>query len=485
MPPDRHRCLTPKQASPGTNKQEKVIVGTAIDGLASGMNTTAMINAMMGVEAMPQTQLKTKLDTNQSIITSLNTLNTQITLLQGKASAASIPGALNLFTATASSTAVTATATTGATAGSFDLTVDRLAQTKVGVTAASATWPVDASGAPSKLTIVDSTGKQTEISPASTSMDDVVTAVNAAGAGVSAIKVPAGGGAYRLQLSSTTSGAAGNFTAYQGSAADVTAGTATDLLAQPGAAIIKQAQDASARLYAGTAAEVTITSATNTFANVLPGVSVTAATASATPVTVTVASDNAGISKSAKDLVDSVNNVLSFISDQSAVTTTSDTNGVSAARGGNFTGNSTVRDINDQIVNAVSMPVAGGHSPSEYGIVITKDGNFTFDADKLSAALAKDPAGTQAALQEISSRVNDATKSATDITTGSLSQYISGRQSESTDLNSQISDWDLRLTQRRATLQASFTAMEVSLGTLQSQQSWLTGQIAALPKSGA
>jgi len=460
-------------------------VGTAIDGLASGMNTTAMINAIMGMEALPQTQLKSKLDDNQSLITSLNTLSTQITLLQGKASAAAAPGALNLFTTTSSSTAVTASATTGATAGSFDLTVDQLAQTKVGVTAASATWPVDASGAPSKLTIVDSTGKQTEISPASTSMDDVVTAINAAGAGVNAIKVPAGGGTYRLQLSSTTSGAAGNFTAYQGSAADVTAGTAADLLTQPGAAIIKQAQDASARLYAGTAAEVTITSATNTFTNVLPGVSVTATATSGTPATITVASDNAGISKSAKDLVDAVNNVLSFISDQSSVTTTAGTNGASTAKGGKLTGNSTVRDINDQIVNAVVMPVAGGHSPSEYGIVIQKDGSFTFDADKLSAALAKDPAGTQAALQEISSRVNDATKSATDFTTGSLKQYISGRQSESTDLTNQIADWDLRLTQRRATLQATYTAMEVSMSSLQAQQSWLTGQLAGLaPKAG-
>lgn len=457
-------------------------MATAIDGLASGMNTTAMIDSLMGVEALPQTQLQNKLNSNQAIITSLNTLNTKITLLNSNASASSTPGALNLFTAVTTSTAVTSTATTGATAGSFDITFDTLAQTKVGVTAASPTWPTDASGAPAKLTIVDSTGKQTEIAPASTSMDDVVSAVNAAGAGVTAIKVPAGAGTYRLQLSSTKSGAVGNFQAFQGSAANVTAGTATDLFAQPGAAVIKQAQDASARLYAGTAAEQVITSSTNTYANILPGVSVTATAASATPVTITVASDNAAVTKKASDLVASINDVLGFIADNSAVTTTTTSTGASAAKGGIFTGNNTVRDLNDSIFTAGSMPIGGGKSPSDYGITITRDGNFTFDSDKLNAALAADPAGTQAALTELSTRVAAAAKTAVDPVAGTLTQFISGRQSESTDLTNQITDWSQRLTDRRAALQSTFTAMEVALGGLQSQQSYLAGQLAGLSK---
>jgi flagellar hook-associated protein 2 len=454
-------------------------VGTAIDGLASGMNTTAMINALMAVEALPQTQLQTKLDSNQSMITALNTLKTKIALLSDQATKASAPSALNLFTATTTSASVTSTATTGATSGAFDLTIDQLAQTKVGVTAAAA-WPVDGSGNPAKLTIVDATGKQTEISPATTSMDDVVTAVNAAGAGVTAIKVPAGGGTYRLQLSATQSGAAGDFTAYQGAKADVAAGTAIDLLAQPGAAIIKQAQDATARLYAGTAAEVVITSAKNTFTDVLPGVSVTATATSATPVTITVASDNAAITKTAKDLVGAVNDVLAFITDKSAVSTTGGSAGVSAAKGGIFTSSSAIREVSDRILSAASFPVSNGKSPSEYGVVITRNGDLTFDAAKLSAALAADPAGTQAALQEISTRVAAAAKTANDPTSGTVKQLITGRQSESNDLSNRIADWSLRLSSRRATLQSTFNAMERSLGILQSQQSWLSGQLAGL-----
>jgi flagellar hook-associated protein 2 len=454
-------------------------VGTAIDGLASGMNTTAMINALMAVEALPQTQLQAKLDSNQSMITALNTLNTKITVLNDHAAKASAPSALDLFTVTTTSADVTSKATTGATPGAFDMTIDQLAQTKVGVTAATATWPVDGTANPLKLTIVDSTGKKTEISPATTSLDDVVTAVNAAGAGVTAIKVPAGGGTYRLQLTASKSGAAGEFQAFQGTADEVTAGSAPDLLAQPGAAIIKQAQDASARLYAGTPAEVAITSATNTFADVLPGVSVTAKAASATPVTVTVVNDDAAVTKTAKDLVAAVNDVLAFVAEKSAVSITASSTGAAAARGGIFTGNSTVRDVNDRILSAASLPV-GGKSPSEYGVVITRNGDLTFDADKLTAALAKDPVGTQAALKELATRVADAAKSATDPASGTVKQLIKGRQSESSSLSDHIADWSLRLTSRRATLQSTFNAMERSLGILQSQQSWLTGQLAGL-----
>ncbi|MGZ4660271.1 MAG: flagellar filament capping protein FliD [Arthrobacter sp.] len=459
-------------------------MGTAIDGLSSGLDTTSMINSLMAVEALPQTQLKTKLASDQSMITSLQGLNTRLTLLNSTASGDATVNALNLFTASTSAPSLTATANTTAAAGSLDVTVTKLAQTQVDVTAAMASWPVDAGGAPAKLTIVDATGKQTEIAPASTSLDDVVTAINAASGGAAAVKVPAGNGTYRLQLTATSSGAAGAFQIYQGSAADVTAGTATDLMSDPAAAVVRTAQDAEAVLYAGTAAEQKITSATNTFTNLLPGVSVTATAVSAAPVTVTVASDTAAISQKASDLVKAVNDALGFISDNSSVTTTTTAEGTSAAKGGIFTGNSSVRAVGDALLTAMAAPV-NGKSPSEYGIVITRDGNFTFDPDKLAAAMASDPAGTSAALQTIASRVATSTSNATDPVQGSVTSLIKGQQSEVADLTDQISNWDTRLANRRATLQAQFTNMEVLLGGLKAQSSWLTGQLAGLSTSSS
>lgn len=457
-------------------------MGSSIDGLASGLNTTGIIDSLMSVEALPQTQLKTKLASDQTMISTLQSFNTKLAAMRDLATGDSGANALNLFTATTTSPSLSATVTATATAGSIDVTVTQLAQTQVDVTAAMTSWPTDGSGAPAHLTLVDSTGKQTEITPASTSLDDVVTAINAASGPARAVKVPAGNGTYRLQLTAAASGSAGAFSVYQGTAAQVSAGTATDLMADPAAAVVKAAQDAKATLYAGTPAAQTITSGTNTFTGLLPGVSVTATAVTAGPVTVNVASDTAGITKKAGDLVASVNDVLGFVSMYSAVNTTSGTNGITATTGGIFTGNGSVRAINDQVLSALSMPV-NGQSPSAYGINITKDGDFTFDSAKLATALATDPAGTQAALQTIASRVADTAKAATDPVSGSVTGLIKGQQSEVSDLGNQISDWDQRLADRRAALKSVYTNMEVLLGGLQSQSSWLTGQLASLPKS--
>ncbi|WP_136612046.1 flagellar filament capping protein FliD [Sinomonas albida] len=459
----------------------------SINGLGSGLDLTSIINSLMAVEALPQQQLKQTQAGDQSMISVLQTLNGKASALSDLASKASAPGALNLFTATTSNSAVTATAGPTATAGTFSLTFNQLAQTQVDVTSAMRTWPTDSTGAPAALTLVDSTGKQTQITPASTSLDDVVSAINASGGPAKAMKISAGTDASgnplcRLQLTATQSGAAGAFKVYQGTGAQVTGGTATDLMAQPGAAVVTAAQDASATLYAGTAAAQTITSSTNTFTNVVPGVNLTAASgAVGGNVTVTVAADNAGITKQANDLVASVNDLLSNISDNTKVTTTINSTGGSSATGGLFTGDSTVGSISDSITNALYLPTSSGHSPSEFGISIQQDGSFTFDSAKFGAALAADPAGTESALQEIAGRVATAAKNASDPVTGSVTALIAGRQSEVSDLASQISDWDSRLADRKAALTALYNAMDTSLGALKSQQSWLTSQIAGLP----
>lgn len=458
-------------------------MGTAIDGLVSGLKTTDLINSFMSVEALPQTELKTKLAANQTIISTLQSFNTKLTALKDLSVAGSAAGALNLFTASSSAPSITAKTTTAASAGSIDLTVTQLAQTQVNVTAAMTAWPAGG-GVTDRLTIVDSTGKKTEVVPAGTSLDDVVSAINAASAGAHAVKVPAGNGTYRLQLTATTPGAAGAFTAYRGTAAQVGDGTAVDLMSEAGAAVVKSAQDAQATLYAGTAAAQVLTSGSNTFQDVLPGVSITASAVTAGPVTVTVASDVAGTTKKAEDLVKSVNDVLGFIAIYSAVSKTTDSKGASVPKAGIFTGNSTVRAVNDQVLAALSRPIAG-KSPAEYGINITKAGDFTFDADKFAKSLAADPVATQAAVQGLAARLADAATAASDPYKGAVSGLIKGRESEVRDLGNRIADWDQRLITRRATLQSVYTNMEVVLGGLQSQSAWLSGQISSLSKQSS
>jgi flagellar hook-associated protein 2 len=454
-----------------------------IDGLVSGLDTTTLINGLMAAEAVPQTILKNKATANQALVTALQGLNTKVAELATLATKTAKPDSLAAFTASSSSKDVTATTTAAALPGSIDFTVGATAQAKSGVTAAMTAWPTS----PATLTFTSAAGKAVEVTSASSSLDDLVRAVNSSEAGVKAVKVASGKDAdgavtYRLQLTSATTGAAGGFSVHQGTAAEVAAGTAPDLLAAPGAAVVKQARDASVTLWAGTAAEQVVTSATNTFADLLPGVSVTVTAPSTDPVTLTVARDGAASSKVASDLVSGLNGILSLISSKSATSTSTSASGAVTVTSGTFTGSSTTRDVVQKLTTAMSSPI-GGVSPSSIGISITKTGAFEFDEAKFSAALAADPVKVQAALSEIAGRVEAAATSSSDKRDGSLTKIITGQQSVVKDLTAQIANWDDRLSSRRTQLQKTYTALEVALSSLTAQQSWLSSQISSLSKS--
>ncbi|TFB60521.1 MULTISPECIES: flagellar filament capping protein FliD [Cryobacterium] len=454
----------------------------AIDGLVSGLDTTSLINSLMQVEAVPQTLLKAKVSSSQNLISALQGLNTQIAGLADLAGKAAKPAALDLYSATSTSPTVTTAVSANASAGQLDVVVTNLARSQVGVSAAMTAWPAD----PAVLTIV-SGGVTTEISVSSTSLDAVATAINAANTGVTATKVASGvdaGGVaqYRLQFTGNDSGAAKAFSVYQGTAAEVTANSAPDLLAAAGAAVIRTAQDASVTLWAGSTAAQTITSATNTFANLLPGVAITVSAVSVDPVTIKVARDDAQIGSLASGLVSSLNGVFALISTKSAVVNSTNASGAAVLSAGIFTSDSTVRDVKQRILTAASAPI-NGHSPSEYGISITRSGTMEFDAAKFAAALAKDPVTVKAAVQEIATRVAAAASSASDKYDGQITAKITGQQSTVKNLGDRIADWDRSLATRRATLQSTYTALETQLSALKAQSSWLSAQVAGLPTS--
>jgi flagellar hook-associated protein 2 len=82
-------------------------------------------------------------------------------------------------------------------------------------------------------------------------------------------------------------------------------------------------------------------------------------------------------------------------------------------------------------------------------------------------------------------RVADAAKAATDRTTGILTTAITGRNESIKRLDDGIEAWDIRLELRRTTLTRQFTALETALSRMNSQSSWLSGQISSLTTSGS
>lgn len=454
-------------------------MGIALDGLVSGLNTTELIDALMDVQAIPRNLMSAKADDKKVIISQLQTLNTSLQDLAAKAKTAASGESLSTFSATSSSSSVTVDLRTGATALTADIVVDRLAQKHTVVTAASTEWP----DAPPTLTLENSAGERIDITADSSSMTDVARAINAAGFGISASVVSTGTDVdgnplQRLQLISAETGADSAFRVFRGDVASVEAGTAADVTGAPGAAVITTGADAVVRLWAGTAAEQTITSSKNTFTDLFAGVDVTVSAASADPVTVGVAVDDKARTTAAADFIKQIASLLTRIDNGSKATVGQ--NSGDATTLGVFTGDSTVRALRQSLAQAVQYPVDGA-SPSSIGISIDRYGVLTIDETKFAAALADDPDAVTSMFTGIAERVQQTTETYSDKYDGLLTARITGQQNEVDSLGEQMERWDVRLEQRRATLERTYARLETMLSQMQSQSSYLTSQLSSLP----
>lgn len=451
-----------------------------LDGLVSGLKTDELITALMDVAAIPKKLIANKITDRGAVITNLQSLNTSLQNLVEKAKTAARETSLAAFTASSSSDSVTVTAGAKASAFSTGIVVDAVASAHSVITAAGGAGAWGGS-----FTLVAADGTQKAIAPAGTGPQDLAKAINAAKAGVTATVVPAGTDAdgaplSRIQLTATATGEKAAFALHRGTAADLAAGTATDIAAEPGAALLAQGSDARIRLFAGTAAEQTLTNASNTI-RIGDDIDVTVTEASASPVVVSVALDAKAQSAKAESFVREIASLLTRIDNGSKATVGAVGQATTL---GVFTGDSTVRALRTALAEAVQHPV-GGISPSTIGITVSDKGVLSFDADRFAAALADDPEKTQAVFSGVAGRLEDVSTTYSDKYDGLLTQRITGQETEVKTLKTQVERWDVRLEQRRATLERTYSQLEVQLSKLQSQSSWLSSQLAGLTPSSS
>ncbi|GAA3795313.1 flagellar filament capping protein FliD [Cellulomonas soli] len=450
-----------------------------IDGLVSGLDTTSLINQLMAVEANQQTLLKTKQSTASSLVTALQTLNTKVASLATSATTASTAASWSKAKATSSDTTVTATASTSAQPASLSFQVTAVAAAQSSL----ASLPTDYSGSPTfTITHGSGAGATTKtITATSTHIEDVVAAFNADGTGVKASAINVGTSAvpvYKLQLTGTASGEANAF-----SVAYTKDDAGTPVQAALGLTTTKAAADAAITLFPGVVgAETTVKSSTNVFTGLATGVDVTVTAATTTPVTITVARDTSNAKTMASALVSNLNVVLTEIGSRSASTTGTADDGTEILKGGLFAGDSSIRTLQQDLLEKASLPV-NGVSPSTIGLVINKDGSFTFDDTLFSAALASDPAKVQAVVSGVAERLASTATVASNATNGTLTLNIQAQQGVVKDLDDRIADWDDRLALRKESLTKIYANLEVSLSNLQAQSSWLTSQLASLTSS--
>jgi flagellar hook-associated protein 2 len=484
----------------------------SIDGLITGMSTTDTINQLMQVEAAPQAALKTKISTTNKVVTAYQSVNSRLSSLVSAAKALGSSDTWGGMKATSNSTAAVVSASAGAAAGSLSFRVEQLAATHVMTfTASSVTSASDAAGSPvlagSTLSIKLKDGTTKELTPADASLQSVVAAINGeAGSVYKASAVQIGPGKFTLQLTAKTGGAT--------AAAEFAAAGPPDGLKPAFGLATVTVQGDDARIKVGSTADAyTITSATNTFADILPGVTVTAAkvqTGADPAVTIDLVADVDGIAAKVQALVDNANVVLGEIASQNKIKT-------STSAAGPLVGDTAMRKLTQDIIGAISSGAAGlgtngnAASFSQVGVSVDRSGKLTFDKAKFTAGYTADPAATQKFFdQKVDKTGGTADKFDPGYDTavglgrkleaialiasegvvdplnpgkakvGTMQALIERNTATVKGLTDQVSQWDVRLDLRKTALQKQFSSLEVALGKMQQQSSWLAGQLAGL-----
>jgi flagellar hook-associated protein 2 len=433
-------------------------MANAIDGIGT-INVGTLVSQLMSVEGNSQTLLKSKQSAEQTKLTALQTLNTQVLAI--RTAAEQIVGSVyapkttwDTQSASSSSATVAATASDSAQTGSMTFDVVSTAATHRTLFSGVVSSTQALTNGPVTFTKADGTSSSIDLSSATT-MSELVSAINASGGlGVKAIAVKISDDAYRLSLTAAESGAGAAFTV---SGLDAALGTA---------AVTTAGADATIKI--GSADTDVVSSKTNTFADVMPGVTFTVSKPE-TGVTVSVGRDTSSMSRQVQSLVGALNTALGTISSKSTYDAT-------AKSGGPFLGEGVTRTLSSSLANGV----LGGGSLADYGIQLDRYGKVTFDSTAFAAKAASDPDGTVAAITGLATRVGTVAKQATDYGTGSLTNAISNRQSTIKNLGTSISAWDDRLARMKATLTAQFSSLNTQLTKLNNQASWLSGQLSSL-----
>ncbi len=376
-------------------------------GLGSSVDFQSIIDKLVSVESVTINRFESwKTEWNDKIA-ALQTLNTKMSDFRTTAESMDTLAQFQGKTATSSSTSVlTASASTTATSGTHQVLVNQLAQNEVeahqGLSAS--TTVVNNSGSAKVFAFSYAGGASVSISVANgATLSDLAAAINSSGAnpGVTATVLDMGSsyGAdrYRLLLQGNSTGATNTITIDDGlttldgtgSTENFTSATFTQTQA---------AENAQVRVD-GYPPGTWIERSSNALNDVIPGVTLSLLSSSATPVQVTINDDTSAMQDKIKSVVEKYNDVVAYVKDQTKYNT-------STGEAGILLGNYAVEIVKTEL-NAIGTGNAPGfQDPNDpylnlSKIGITTDSNETSDTfgqlviddSALTTAITNNPQG--------------------------------------------------------------------------------------------
>ncbi|HLO64333.1 MAG TPA: flagellar filament capping protein FliD [Azonexus sp.] len=448
-------------------------------GVGTGIDLNSILTKLVAVESIPLNQLTTKQNSYKSQLSAFGRIQSAVEKLASASKAIATETGFKGYQATVRDTDyATASATSYASAGSFSLRVDQLAQANkllsgANPSIAAGSLTIELGDVSSGSFVSKSGTSPVTINFTGSTIEDLRIAINGAQAGVKATIVNGTGGK-QLMLTSDETGKT-NTIKLTGTAGlsdfsfrSLPAGTAFTEKAV--------AQDAQAEVDG-----VAVSSSTNTITDALTGVTVTVKKAH-DPLDVTdmttldIGNDTAGMTTKVKDFVTAWNELNTLTKDL----TKYDTANKTAAA---LTGDGSVSNLNRQLRSLLSSPPAGVSATyptmASLGISLQSDGSLKLDETALSSAISNNLSAVSTSITAFGAAFQSTANAMT--ATGGV---VANREDS---LNRIIKDFDSRkeAMQRRidavqARYEKQFTALDKLMGQMQTQSSYLTQQLAKL-----
>ncbi|RDD93898.1 hypothetical protein DTW89_07400 [Acidovorax sp. BoFeN1] len=470
-------------------------------GIGSGLDVNTIVSQMMAVEKRPLQLLQTNASSIDTKISSYGQIKSALSALYDAANGlmSSSVWQSKQF-ATTDKDAVTGSVSTAAVAGNFSLQVTALASSQSLASGSFASGAVMGSAGTLSLqtgrwdaagTGFTGAGAKVDISIAATdTLADVASKINGANAGVSAVVVKGSNGD-QLLVRGTKTGQENGF-----SMSVLDDGTPPAAPA-PGSALnklvydqasVSAAQAGMSRTVAASDATFTIngieaTSATNTVADVVPGVTLNLLKTSTTPVEVTVSADK----KAVRDKVEAFQQAYNKINTLLADLTRYDQSSKTAQP---LQGDSTATGLQNALRGLLGRPNATGTYFTNVGLELQRDGSLNINATKLDAALNDLPKlektltastgnpGTDGLVTRMRDFVFGANGVDGNITGRSKALEAAKKRNQSDQ-----DAMSLRLEQRQQNMLKQYQALDTKLGSMSSLNSFMTSQISQWNKS--
>ncbi|MFL6551392.1 MAG: flagellar filament capping protein FliD [Povalibacter sp.] len=357
---------------------------TAVGG--SQIDVQGLVSQLVAAErARPDAQITRQSSQVTTQISALGQLMGSLSTFRSALSSLKTVDVFSTRTATSSSDAtLTADASAKAVPGSYDIDVTQLATAQQISSNPFIGGSTSVVGTGTLTVSLGSKSFNVDITDANSTLAGIRDAINSAtdNVGVRATLVTGTTGS-RLVLSSSQTGAANKITVAQAGGNGGLSQIAYSAAAPANYTEIKKAQDAIVVI-----ANAESRSASNTFDNVIDGVSLTVkqeTTAESGPVTISVGYDNTSVTTRIKNFVSAYNALAAQIGKLHSYDAAS-------GKAGPMLGDSLLTSIESEVRSAISTPVAGQaqgfQTLASIGITTQLDGTLGVDDGKLQKAIS-------------------------------------------------------------------------------------------------